>query len=111
MSKPETVPFDIESFVIETLRRWKDPELNWSGEVILVFPGQNGRITHVREERRTLFDVSSGYGWERVEFGFKKITYQHGKGHMLIESRVVRNPELQEETPAKDAVTSNQKEK
>lgn len=90
------LPYDLELFVIEVLRRWKDPELNWSGEVTLVFPGSNGQISLLREERRTLFDVSSGYGWGHVEYGYKKITYQDGKGHMLIESRVVK-PKRDEE--------------
>ena len=85
-----SLPYQLEVFVIETLRRWKDPELNWAGEVTLVFPGSDGQISHLREERRTMFEVSSGYGWEHVEYGFKKITYQQGKGHMLIESRVVK---------------------
>ena len=90
------LPYEMEVFVIEVLRRWKDPERNWSGEVTLVFPGINGQISHLREERRTLFEVSSGYGWERVDYGYKKITYQDGKGHMLIESRVVK-PKRDEE--------------
>lgn len=92
-----SLPYELELFVIETLRRWKDPELSWAGEVTLVFPGSGGQISGLREERRTLFDVSSGYGWERVDFGFKKITYQHGKGHMLIESRVVKPKHEKEE--------------
>lgn len=97
------LPYDLESFVIETLRRWKDPELNWSGEVTLVFPGSGGQISYLREERRTLFDVSSGYGWERVDHGYKKITYQHGQSHMLIESRVVKPEKVNVEEPDAEA--------
>lgn len=100
MNRNRTLPYDLESFVIETLRRWKDPELHWAGEVTLVFPGTAGQIAYLREERRTMFDVSSGYGWERVDYGFKKVTYQEGKGHMLIESRVVKPPVVNEENNA-----------
>lgn len=90
------LPYDLETFVIEALRKWKDTELNWAGEVTLVFPGSGGQISHLREERRTLFEVNSGYGWERVDYGYKKITYQQGKGHMLFELRVVR-PDVEKE--------------
>jgi hypothetical protein len=87
---------ELESRIAETLRQWTDPAAEWAGEVTLVFPGSGGQISVIREERRFACHGEIALAkilvspWGDLQYGFRKVTYQNGAHHMVIECRTTK---------------------
>lgn len=86
----------VDPRVIEVLRPWIHEAAQWAGEVTLVFPGSGGQISLVREERRVLCCGESALTrilaspWGDLQYGSRKVTYQGGVCHMVIECRTTK---------------------
>lgn len=81
-------PLVLEAYVVEQLRRWKDPALAWEGEITLTFSGTT--IGLVRNKRR--MDASRPTMSGDIRFGVVEVWFEEWRARTVFESWTVKSP-------------------
>jgi hypothetical protein len=78
-------------WVADRLGKWLDPSNGYRGDLTITMsaPGQIGLI---RETRRILASEMAETGWQNVDYGAVRMTFQCGVPHVLEEERTIKPP-------------------